>query len=96
MENLKKLLNHNKWNEIYTEIIDKKITNYYDEISGSNTIAHLAAINNNSKIIKYFLKNEPNVLIKSNEDGDTPIHLLASYGYTDLLKECIKSDQTYI
>lgn len=88
MENLKKLLNNNKWTKIFVLIKSKKI-DPYTEINGGNTIIHMAATNNNSEIIKYFLNFDKDILMKSNEDGDTPIHLLASHGYTDLLKDCI-------
>ena len=87
---LKKLINDNKWDKIYNKIIKKKI-NPYNELSNGNTIVHLAGINNNEKIIDYFLKNDINALQKSNDEGNTPIHLLALYGYIDLLKKCIKS-----
>lgn len=97
MNNIKKLINDNKWNEIYKLIKNKKSSfDINKEISNTNTIAHLAAINNNSKLIEYFLKYNKNVLMKTNEDGDTPIHLLASYGYVDLLKKCIEKDQSFL
>ena len=86
--NIKKLINNNKWNEIYKLIKNKKI-DPYAEINNTNTIVHIAAINNDAKIIKYFLDYNKGPLEKSNDDGDTPIHLLASYGYIDLLKTCI-------
>ncbi|ARF09767.1 ankyrin repeat protein [Indivirus ILV1] len=95
MDNIKKLINNNKWDKIYNLIKNKKI-NVADEITNTNTIAHLAAINNNSKIIEYFLKNNKNVLEQSNEDGDTPIHLLASYGYIELLKNCISEYPSFL
>ena len=87
--NIKKLINDNKWNKIYTLIIDSKI-DIYTEISNGNTIAHLAAINNNNKIIKYLLTNNKDILEKSNNEGNSAIFLLGLYGYIDLLKECIK------
>lgn len=93
--NIMKLVNDNKWSTIYNLIKNKKI-NIYDQLSNTNTIAHLAAINNNSKLMNYFLKNNKDLLEYSNDDGDTPIHLLASYGYTDLLKSCIKSNPSFL
>ena len=93
--NIKNLINNNKWTEIYSLIKNKKIDTYV-ELSGGNLIAHVAAINNDDQIIKYFLTHDKNVLIKSNEDGDTPIHLLANYGYTTLLKECINKYSDFL
>lgn len=88
--NIKKLINSNKWSDIYKLVKSNKI-DIYEKLSNSNTIAHLAAINNNSKLITYFLKNHKDLLEYSNNDGDSPIHLLADYGYINLLKECIKN-----
>ncbi|QKF93829.1 ankyrin repeat protein [Fadolivirus algeromassiliense] len=87
--NIKKLINNNKWDKIYNLIIKKKI-NPEEIIANGNNIVHLAAINNNSKIINYFIDNNKQILNKSNDDGNTPIHLLAIYGYIDLLKQSIK------
>jgi ankyrin repeat protein len=86
--NIKKLINNNKWEEIYDAIKNKKV-DVYQKINGGNLIAHYAAINNDANIIKYFLENDKNVLIKGNDDGNTPIHLLAQYDYTNLLKVCL-------
>src|SRR3970282_2735808 len=79
--NIKKLINNNKWDKIY-KLLDK--IDIYQNISNGNNIAHLAAINNNDKIINYLLEKDKNILQKSNDDGNTPIHLLAMYGYIDL------------
>ncbi len=87
--NIKKLVNDNKWDKIYTLITNNKI-NPQKEITNGNTIVHLAAINNNNEIIKYFLINNKDMLEKSNNDGNSPVFLLALYGYVNLLKECIK------
>lgn len=87
--NINKLINNNKWNEIYNLIINKKVSPD-EEITNGNTVAHLAAINNEHKLINYLIKNDGKILEKSNDEGNTPIHLLAVYGYVDLLKDCIK------
>ena len=86
---IKKLINNNKWDEIYDKITKNKV-DPYKELSNGNTIAHLAAINNNDNIINYFLNTDINALQKSNNEGNNAIHLLALYGYIDLLKQCIK------
>lgn len=92
---IKKLINNNKWDEIYNLIVSKKL-NPTEEITNGNTIAHLAAINNEHKLIEYLLKKHINSLEQSNDDGNTPVHLLALYGYTDLLKECIKENPNFL
>jgi|LakMenEpi03Aug12_release.lakeMendotaPanAssembly.Ray.scaffolds.fasta_scaffold165502_1 ankyrin repeat protein len=86
---IKKLINSNNWDKIYEKLAKNKIKPD-TEISNGNSIIHLAAINNNEKIINYYLKKDNNILQKSNDEGNTPVHLLAIYGYVDLLKECIK------
>jgi ankyrin repeat protein len=90
---IKKLINNNKWDKVY-KILPK--IDLYQEITNGNNIAHLAAINNDEKVISYILKKDPNVLQKSNDDGNTPIHLLATYGYIDLLKKCVKENPVFI
>ena len=62
-----------------------------DTINGNN-ILHLLAAKGSLHIIK-LLKEYPNYFKFSNDDGDTPIHLLGKYGYDDLLKECVKIDK---
>jgi len=85
---LEKLINKNKWNKIYNLLKNNKI-DPTEEISNGNTIIHLAAINNNNKIISYFLDINKSILKKSNNEGNSIFHLLALYGYIDLLKKCI-------
>lgn len=93
--NIKKLINNNKWDKIYDSVNKNKIDGYQELVHG-NTIAHLAAIHNNDKVIHYYLNKDINVLQKSNDDGNTPIHLLATYGYVDLLKECIRKQPDFL
>ena len=85
-----KLINNNNWTKIYKLLTTNKISPT-QELPNGNTIIHMAAINNNNKILSYFLKNNINPLLKGNTDGNTPIHLLATYAYTDTIKLCIKS-----
>ncbi len=88
MTNIFKLINNNDWTKIYKQLVSDKISPT-DELPNGNTIIHMASINNNKKIISYYLKNNINPLLKSNINGNTPIHLLATYIYTDTLKKCI-------
>lgn len=92
---IKKLINNNKWNKIYKLIKQNKF-DYDLEIINGNSIAHLASINNNSKIINHFLNYDNEILIKSNNEGNSCIHLLAIYGYTQLLEKCINSNENFI
>jgi len=64
--NINKLINNNKWNEIYNLIINKKVSPD-EEITNGNTIAHLAAINNEHKLINYLIKTNFRVIEKLPE-----------------------------
>ena len=86
--NIHKLIENNQWDKIYNLIKSKKI-DYNKEITNGNTILHYASIHNNNKIIKYFIDHNLDAFNNSNKEGDTPIHLLAKYGYTTLLKEVL-------
>ncbi|AYV76865.1 MAG: ankyrin repeat protein [Barrevirus sp.] len=88
MKIIKNLINSGNWAEIY-KLIKNGDLDPMTIVSGTNTLAHIASINNNKKIIRYCLKEYKEALEKSNDEGDTPVHLLAKYGYTDLLYDCI-------
>lgn len=85
---IKSLINQNKWDDIFQLIKQKKL-DPSEEIINGNNIIHLASINNNKQIVKYIIKTNPIFLEKSNNDGNNIGHILAQYGYNDLLKECI-------
>lgn len=92
--NIHKLINNNNWVKIYQLMINNKIDINMKFVNG-NTLAHLGFINNNVDIINFFLKADKIYLLKiSNDDGNTPIHLLALYGYTNQLKKCLSVDIT--
>ena len=91
---IRKLINNNKWDEIY-KLIKKSKIDLSQEIINGNNIIHLASTNNKKKIIKYILDNDYELLKKSNGDGISPIHLMANYGY-DILLECIKKYPEYM
>lgn len=88
MINIHKLIDNNQWDKIYNLLKNKKIDSY-NKIANGNIILHYASIHNNSKLIKYFLTNDLNAFNKSNDDGDSPMHLLAKYNYTTLLKDIL-------
>jgi ankyrin repeat protein len=88
--NIEKLINSNNWGKIYEKLTKNKLSPT-QELSNGNTILHIASINNNKKIISYYLKKDISPLLKSNNDGNTPIHLLATYNYVTLLKQCVNN-----
>ncbi len=81
-------------NNIYSDINKyiKTINNINKDTINGNNILHLLSVKGSMYIVK-LLKEYPNYFKFSNEDGDTPIHLLAKYGYNDLLKECVRIDK---
>lgn len=83
-----KLINDNNWSKIYKQLVTNKLSPNY-KLPHGNTIIHMASINNNKKIISHYLTKDIGPLLKSNDDGNSPIHLLAIYNYTDTLKHCI-------
>lgn len=87
---VKSLINQNKWDDIFHLVKGKKL-DPSEEIVNGNNIVHLASINNNKQIVRHIIKSNPILLEKSNNDGNHIGHLLAQYGYSDLLKECIDS-----
>lgn len=86
MVNIKKLINKGRW-----DLIEKNLDNV-----NLDSFIHLATMNNNKKIIDYALKNNLKVLLVPNEDGDTPIHLMARYGLSDLLKRVLEKKSEWI
>jgi len=88
---IKKLINNGQWEEIF-ELI--KLDNI-DDIDLGN-IASVAAAGGQKRIIQYLLKSKPKILEKFNNNGNSAIHILASYGYIDLLKECLTVDVNFI
>ena len=84
------LVENNNYSDINKYI--KKINNINKDTINGNNILHLLAVKGSTHLIK-LLKEYPNYFKFSNEDGDTPIHLLAKYGYNDLIKECVKIDK---
>lgn len=84
------LLNKNNWSKIFKLIKNNKFNLL------ENKIIQAAAAANKSIIIRYVLKNNLNLLEKINPDGNTCIHTMAQYNYTDLLKYCIDKNPDFI
>jgi ankyrin repeat protein len=83
------IINKNNYNEIIEFI--NKMNNITDNLINGNNILHLLAVKC-SNHLPNLLKKFPNYFKFGNQEGNTPIHLLAQYGYNDLLKECIKNE----
>jgi ankyrin repeat protein len=92
MKDIMKLVNENKWDTIL-HLIKKNKLNPIEIVINNNSIAHLAAVNNNNKILLYLSKNHPKSLKQVDEYGNTPLHLLLTYGYNDLFKNCLENNK---
>jgi ankyrin repeat protein len=84
------LIKNNNYSDIYNYI--NKINDINKDTINGNNILHLLSAKGSLHIIK-LLQEYTNYFKFSNNDGDTPIHLLAKYGYFDLLKKCVMIDK---
>jgi len=94
LDEIKKLINRNKWKDVFKFYIKNKIK-FDKEIVNGNNIVHLAAINNLHSIINYVIKKSPDIFLIGNMYGNTPIHIMAIYGYYDLLKLCLQKNSKF-
>ncbi len=92
---VKNLIDNNKWTSILKLLEKNKLDPLIDIINGQ-TVAHMAAKNNNEKVIRYILNNIPVALEKINSEGSTPIHILAKNSYNKLLKETLTKIPKFI
>lgn len=80
----------------YLKLLKNKKISPYEKISYNNTIAHIAAINNDSKVIKYLIKHYPDSLKKIDNHGNSAIHLMLMYNNISLLKISLLADDSYL
>ena len=89
------MINKNRWKTILSELKDGNIDPYIN-IKNGNTLSHMASLNNNESIIKFYLDHDKSILSKSNDDGFNAYHIMAKYGYNDLLLKSIGKDNEII
>ncbi len=92
---INQLINKNKWDEIYQLIINNKL-DLNKEINNKNTIVDIACVNNKTNIIKYIADTNIHLLGKADSNGDNCLHHLAKYGYNDMIKKCLLSDNSFV
>ena len=85
--NINKLIDDNKWNDIF-ELIKKNKLDPNEKVNGNN-IFHLACSNNNEVIVYYILKKYKSIIYKSNDDGNTCVHIFSQFGFYKLLKSIL-------
>lgn len=94
-KNIIKLIYDKKWSPII-KLLQKGTIDPSLIITNGNNLGHMATVSNNAQVIKEILKINPSVLSCSNDDGQSSIHLMASYGYIDLLKSCINTEPQFL
>ena len=83
------LINKNKWN-IILEYLKKGKIKHDIILSNGNNLSHIAALNNQRDIVNFY--SNKGLLNKNNDDGMNSYHIMAKYGYSDILKQTIKND----
>lgn len=92
MLNIKNLVKKDKWDLILKYIKQGKI----DPLTPINNsiLIHIASAKDKKDILKYISNTDPDAFKKIDKNGDTPLHILAKYGYYDTLYSIIKKDNT--
>jgi len=83
------LINRNDWKTILTHLKDGKI-DPLATIKNGNNISHLASLSNNESVIKFYLSHNRSALSKSNDEGFNAYHIMAKYGYNNLLSKALE------
>jgi ankyrin repeat protein len=88
------LINKDKWGNILTKLKNNNIT-VDTLLNNGNWLCHLATLNNKIEIIKYYLKSKKGIecMGKTNNAGESSYHIMAKYGYIDLLKLTLPKDK---
>jgi len=86
-----KLINKNKWDDIL-KLLKKGEIKQDKIIINGNLLTHLASIGNHKDIIEYYITNKIDLLSKNNDEGLNSYHIMAKYGYYDILKKSIVKD----
>lgn len=92
-----KLVEDNKWKEI-SSLFDKKDIQktIFAKLNSGNYISHVACAQNNKPIVKKLLTTHPDLFIKLNDEGESPLHVLLNYGYFDLLKYIVQKEPSLL
>ncbi|KAK3858889.1 hypothetical protein Pcinc_034947, partial [Petrolisthes cinctipes] len=54
---------------------------------------HVAAMNNNSEVVKLFLKTSPELVTTADKDGNTCAHIAAKQGSVDVVRELMRHNR---
>lgn len=95
MLDINKLINNDKWGDI-TKLVKNKKIDPLKPIVNDNTVAHLGAANNNTPLLEFLAKKNPFSLKKLNGNGESALHILVNYGYTDLFIKLLKINKELI
>lgn len=88
---VQKLINNHKWDRIL-EMIKNGELEPKKSINNDNNIIHYASLNNNKELVKYLAQHHSEDFKYIDNNGQTPVHILASLGYINLLKSILNKD----
>jgi len=89
MNSIEDLVNKKQWMDILKLIKEDKVKLKETYENGRN-ILHIAAQNNVQDILLYLANQDSKLFMFSDDDGNTPLHVLIIGGYYDMVKEIIK------
>ena len=70
--------------EIAQTVLDKNPSLVNRHIDKQYAMLHVAVHNENEKLLRFLLKNNANINIGTKQDGKTPLHIAATYGYQEM------------
>ena len=91
MANILNLINDNKWAEAITEIKD-----LFDPLTDGKNLFHFACMRGHIEIIDHFISLKSNMLILSDNEGNTGAHFLALNGWDEILLKLVNIEPLFL
>lgn len=82
-------------NELLELFNEQGQLNFNDLSSSGENLLHCAVVNNQIEVIHYLLSESPGLIFKTNNNGETPLHYAAHYGYGELVSFLIDKDSDF-
>jgi len=90
----KNLIKNDKWDEILKNT-KKGDIDPLSKINGSSVL-HIAAAKDKHKYLTYLAKSNPSMFESVDNRGDTPLHILANFGYYDTIDKILKINKNLV